>query len=630
MDAHKEEGTDRRTGCTGDERNSAEKAMCDSSMPGKSQNQIARQYHGPHRNPGQTSGGGMQDRAEMKIAGTYEQYDQRNRERGKAGSAENKKNVEVHKYESKNHSVTVENKENEMEPYPDYIDHDTESTSKNMTEECEKALIRIKELDVENKELTEKLKKEKSEVDNLKEELKRREDVKNSNEKETEMQNQCNHCNKYNDNSQNETKHEEHTDKRGRLQYKQGSNNEETQQQIEKLRTDLEKMKKENDRKIRNLEAKLQNEEQVKSSLEAQVKKITFEKNEALTRLSEIAGRRLLDNNPSIADLSTEIRPTKIGENFKQLYDNEWTEAFEELTEEGKTEEECIIDLLLIVQDTFTFAMKEAKNFESSLISIVTSFPGDARSSKKNTTKDEEELIKQLKRVSAARTSTAVQDMYLRRIEVKENKGERLKSYAMKCMELCWYMAVQSPPMVIVYAVECKGPFDEKYYTRYTATGDLFDYVVWPCTLLHEKGPILAKGVAQATKGDREDFKRKRAPAAPKQNTDEHCLSTKPDSPGKEGMCHEDNPKIRYQKRDEKNKSEQKVHDIHSKTEECRFGQSDGSNKPQMKSKSLYVKSGTNEETSAGGLHNVARGQSINKETGPEDKRGKHVTTIKL
>lgn len=57
-----------------------------------------------------------------------------------------------------------------------------------------------------------------------------------------------------------------------------------------------------------------------------------------------------MDNNPSIADLSTEIRPTKIGENFKQLYDNEWTEAFEELTEEGKTEEECIKILLQIVK----------------------------------------------------------------------------------------------------------------------------------------------------------------------------------------------------------------------------------------------------------------------------------------
>ncbi|XP_062610715.1 uncharacterized protein LOC134272507 [Saccostrea cucullata] len=272
-------------------------------------------------------------------------------------------------------------------------------------------------------------------------------------------------------------------------------------------------------------------------------------KNEALTRFNEIAGRRLLDNDASIADLSTEIRPSKIGENFKILYDNEWTEAFEELTEQGKTEEECIKTLLHIVQDTFTFAMEKAKSFESKLISIVTSFPANANSSNKNTTKDEEELIKQLKRVSAARTCTAVQDVYVRKFKIKGKIGERLKLYARKCMELCWYMAVQSPPMVIISAVQCKGPFDEKYYSRYTATGDLIDYVVWPCTLLHENGPVLAKGVAQATKDNREAFKRKQAPAAPKQNSDERWSSTKQGAVGQEGIS---NQNTRYQKKDEK------------------------------------------------------------------------------
>lgn len=38
---------------------------------------------------------------------------------------------------------------------------------------------------------------------------------------------------------------------------------------------------------------------------------------------------KLSDNNPDIADLSDENRPTKIGEKYQELYDNQWTDAFE-------------------------------------------------------------------------------------------------------------------------------------------------------------------------------------------------------------------------------------------------------------------------------------------------------------
>ena len=54
-------------------------------------------------------------------------------------------------------------------------------------------------------------------------------------------------------------------------------------------------------------------------------------------------------NNPDIADLSDPNRPTKIAEKFSELYDNEWTEAFEELSKKSRKEEECIEILLVVV-----------------------------------------------------------------------------------------------------------------------------------------------------------------------------------------------------------------------------------------------------------------------------------------
>lgn len=40
-------------------------------------------------------------------------------------------------------------------------------------------------------------------------------------------------------------------------------------------------------------------------------------------------GDKLSKQNPDIADLSDENRPTKIAEKFSELYDNQWTDAFE-------------------------------------------------------------------------------------------------------------------------------------------------------------------------------------------------------------------------------------------------------------------------------------------------------------
>ncbi|XP_060589659.1 uncharacterized protein LOC132744884 [Ruditapes philippinarum] len=75
-------------------------------------------------------------------------------------------------------------------------------------------------------------------------------------------------------------------------------------------------------------------------TVEGERHSLTEEKKELLLRLSKVAGANLTYNNPNIADLSDEKRPTKLAEEFSELYDNEWTDVFEELdfeTEKGKT-----------------------------------------------------------------------------------------------------------------------------------------------------------------------------------------------------------------------------------------------------------------------------------------------------
>ena len=43
----------------------------------------------------------------------------------------------------------------------------------------------------------------------------------------------------------------------------------------------------------------------------------------------------MTDGNPAIADLGDPNRPTQLGEKFSELYDNEWTDAMEELEKAG-------------------------------------------------------------------------------------------------------------------------------------------------------------------------------------------------------------------------------------------------------------------------------------------------------
>jgi len=54
----------------------------------------------------------------------------------------------------------------------------------------------------------------------------------------------------------------------------------------------------------------------------------------------------MLSKNAAV-DLSDSNRPSKLGEQLSDLYDNEWTDAFECLEAGGYTEEEAIETLRL-------------------------------------------------------------------------------------------------------------------------------------------------------------------------------------------------------------------------------------------------------------------------------------------
>lgn len=63
-----------------------------------------------------------------------------------------------------------------------------------------------------------------------------------------------------------------------------------------------------------------------------------------------MVGAKLTDDNPSITDLSDANRPTKLSEKYSELYDNEWTDAFEALEGEMSSDKEVVRSLLETLQ----------------------------------------------------------------------------------------------------------------------------------------------------------------------------------------------------------------------------------------------------------------------------------------
>lgn len=59
-----------------------------------------------------------------------------------------------------------------------------------------------------------------------------------------------------------------------------------------------------------------------------------------------MASRLLKEGNPAITELSDPNRPLKLAEQFNSLYDDEWTDAYEVLTETKKMKEFEAIEIL--------------------------------------------------------------------------------------------------------------------------------------------------------------------------------------------------------------------------------------------------------------------------------------------
>ncbi|KAL3879231.1 hypothetical protein ACJMK2_031537 [Sinanodonta woodiana] len=238
------------------------------------------------------------------------------------------------------------------------------------------------------------------------------------------------------------------------------------------------------------------------------------ENNELRNRLSKLASDRLTYENTDITDLSDEIRPSKVTEKMSELYDNQWTSAFEEMKANRVDDEEAIGVLLKIVMETNEVCKVMVSSHYQKLKEACIWFdssPADVENKEKikifKTGKISIEMKQDIKHIWRESSKKVLKQVIpIIRRTVAEKFGipllqmTRTPLYMKECAELCWMMHIQEKPMHLDVSVPDRDGntiFDTEKFRSYTKTGQHVAFVVWPALYLFEGGSLLKKGVAQ-------------------------------------------------------------------------------------------------------------------------------------
>ncbi|XP_061164619.1 uncharacterized protein LOC133173649 [Saccostrea echinata] len=201
-----------------------------------------------------------------------------------------------------------------------------------------------------------------------------------------------------------------------------------------------------------------------------------------------------MESNSSITDLSDPRRPQKLSEMFSEIYDNQWTEAFERLGLEAKTDSDrsdCVITkrLLDILMECYAFCKHESEKQRRRLVASLM-FLDDAEADptttlSQSTSTKLNEFIKSV----ATELATHIKKKFPNKEELRA-----LQNYQDRCLEVCWYASIQTPPM---YLTADFSKFDSECHRGYQNSGKFVDFVVWPAIYIERNGALLNKAVVE-------------------------------------------------------------------------------------------------------------------------------------
>ncbi|MDP0563015.1 MAG: hypothetical protein QS721_12105 [Candidatus Endonucleobacter sp. (ex Gigantidas childressi)] len=213
--------------------------------------------------------------------------------------------------------------------------------------------------------------------------------------------------------------------------------------------------------------------------------------------LSVQAGKLLTQNNSAITDLNDQARPMKISEVFAGIYDNEWTDLLDELTE-GTTQftETTFIEMINeYVLNSFHSWGERVDALQSST-QLENARDNSTRQSLKNILFDFSEGSKAFGIKDKFRDQQVLQDM-MKKYKLEHSKVlDDFDNILNTCMA---GMLCQEPPMHIKFPA-IGEKLDTEITKTFTQSGNVIEYPVWPAVYLEENGALISKGVAQPIK----------------------------------------------------------------------------------------------------------------------------------
>lgn len=265
------------------------------------------------------------------------------------------------------------------------------------------------------------------------------------------------------------------------------------------------------DEEVRGLRMQIRREEEKCKKLVDLNKQLAEDRDQFKDRFSKLAETKLTAGNAHIQDLSDMNRPQKLGEKLSELYDNEWTDAFEDLRDTENLDEKSIVQKLLeIFKTCVSFCQLNAEQQEMSLMESVrksvdfswTVKPELCNGSVEESNQDillprDTKMLKDLLKSKAGVSVAHVKKVFLAEHPNYAALGENIHTFINGCLEVCWLSAIQDPPLAFDWNFPEGSDVADKVVKLFTKSGTKVDYVVWPVMKLHVDGDILCKGVVQ-------------------------------------------------------------------------------------------------------------------------------------
>ncbi|KAL3881067.1 hypothetical protein ACJMK2_033263 [Sinanodonta woodiana] len=305
---------------------------------------------------------------------------------------------------------------------------------------------------------------------------------------------------------------------RGELLHKHNSKQ---KTEVDKVQKDMKNLREENDNLLkdnRRLLDELKNKTSSDNdSLRQEFADIKHKYEEAQQRLSIIAAESLSRGDYRILSIDEKNSPIKLAEEFRcDLYGNDWCDAYLMLTAKlGKDERKATQILLDLCTESYLFVKRCARYqldtvYNALLNPSGNNFRSGQRNSKRRNGDDIPELFRQqiisVRMQPSADLIASLMTDFLEQFEYERSRHLRsinqkdlheISPYISKCVRLSWRMAVQEPPMYLLFKIKRGTLLDKTKFDVYTVNGELVDFLVWPAVLKGEHGECLQKGVIQ-------------------------------------------------------------------------------------------------------------------------------------